>query len=226
MIASSGNGNILLDDLFTIPAINVLWAIVTDKRFEKGDPKMDLLTASMNGFLRFSNGGPNLLSLLPFLRFIAPESTGYNKLFGYIKPIRDYVQVHYSATKMCIFIQWLFYIKDVIAEHRKTRNPGDPRDFIDVYLEMLDDKQDDPNFNGKQRSEWFALIYFSCFFCLDVQLLGIIFDMFVAGSETTSHTLGFALLLMILNQDVQSKVQDEIELVLQGNFPTLADRGR
>lgn len=70
-------------------------------------------------------------------------------------------------------------------------------------------------------------------FCLSMviggaeeQLLGTIFDIFVAGSETTSHTLGFALLFMIFHPQIQTKVQQEIDEILQGRQPSLADRGR
>lgn len=64
------------------------------------------------------------------------------------------------------------------------------------------------------------------FHIIEEQLLGIIFDVFVAGSETTSHTLGFALLYMIMHQDVQRKVQEELDQTLHGRSPSLADRGR
>lgn len=63
-------------------------------------------------------------------------------------------------------------------------------------------------------------------FDAEEQLLGTIFDIFVAGSETTSHTLGFALLFMILHPEIQSKVQQEIDEILQGRLPSLTDRGR
>lgn len=56
--------------------------------------------------------------------------------------------------------------------------------------------------------------------------MATIFDIFVAGSETTSHTLGFSLLFMIFHPKIQEKVQDEIDEILQGRAPSLADRGR
>ena len=57
-------------------------------------------------------------------------------------------------------------------------------------------------------------------------MIGSIIDIFVAGSETTSYSLGFALLHMIDNPDVQAKVQEEIDRVLQGRQPSISDRGR
>lgn len=151
-ITSSENSNILLDDLFTRPVINVLWAILAGKRFERDEPKMDLLTECMNGFIRFSNGGPNLLGLFPFLRFVAPESTGYNKLLGYIKPIRDYIQVNHKKGKTQQRLIVIYNAKEVIAEHRKTRVHEDPRDFIDVYLEIMDEEKDNHDFSGKTKT--------------------------------------------------------------------------
>ena len=56
--------------------------------------------------------------------------------------------------------------------------------------------------------------------------MGIIFDIFIGGSETTSHTLGFSLLFMIFHPQIQTKVQEEIDEILQGRTPSLTDRGR
>ncbi len=50
-------------------------------------------------------------------------------------------------------------------------------------------------------------------------------DFFIAGSETTSTTLNWAVLYMILNPDVQEKVQEELDAVTGGGrLPTMADR--
>ena len=49
-------------------------------------------------------------------------------------------------------------------------------------------------------------------------------DLFGAGSETTATTLSWALLYMILYPDVQQKVHDEIDKVLEGRDPCLEDR--
>jgi len=49
----------------------------------------------------------------------------------------------------------------------------------------------------------------------------------VAGAETTSNTLEFAMLYMILNPDVQTKVQAEIdEVVGQSRLPSLLDKAK
>lgn len=47
----------------------------------------------------------------------------------------------------------------------------------------------------------------------------------MAGSETTSNTMEFAILYMILNPDVQAKVQEEIDAVVgTSRFPNVLDK--
>jgi len=49
----------------------------------------------------------------------------------------------------------------------------------------------------------------------------------MAGSETTSNTLGFAMLYMLLNPDVQRRAQDELDNVVgRSRQPCLQDRPR
>lgn len=49
-------------------------------------------------------------------------------------------------------------------------------------------------------------------------------DMFMAGSETTSKSLGFGFLYMLLYPEVQKKAQEEIDRVVGSRLPTLNDR--
>ena len=49
-------------------------------------------------------------------------------------------------------------------------------------------------------------------------MLRVIQDLFIAGSETTSTALDWALLLMIEHPDVQRKCQQEIEEVSKQSF--------
>uniref|UniRef100_H9H5W2 Uncharacterized protein n=1 Tax=Monodelphis domestica TaxID=13616 RepID=H9H5W2_MONDO len=56
-------------------------------------------------------------------------------------------------------------------------------------------------------------------------LVSCTLDLFLAGTETTSTTLRWALLYMALCPEIQGKIQAEIDRVVgQSRLPTMADR--
>jgi cytochrome P450 len=60
-----------------------------------------------------------------------------------------------------------------------------------------------------------------------LQLVSLCLDLFMAGSETTSNTLGFAVLYMLRHPDVQRRAQAELDSVVgRGNQPMLQHRPR
>lgn len=77
---------------------------------------------------------------------------------------------------------------------------------MDVYLQMLKSPERKDSFSEKQ-------------------LLAICLDMFMAGSETTSNSLTFGFMYLILFPDVQKKAQEEIDRVIgRDRAPSLDDR--
>nr|CAB3235762.1 cytochrome P450 2U1-like [Phallusia mammillata] len=84
-------------------------------------------------------------------------------------------------------------IGELINEHKSTFDPNDIRDILDGYLESFAHKEDNFVFEN----------------CRD-----FCFDLFVAGTETTSTTLKWALLCLMLHQDVQDKMAKEIDNVI------------
>ncbi|XP_075830088.1 cytochrome P450 2C25 [Microtus pennsylvanicus] len=100
------------------------------------------------------------------------------------------------------------YLLERIKEHQESLNVANPRDFIDYYLIKL--KQASHN----EQSE----------FTLE-NLAVTVFDLFGAGTETTSTTLRYALLLLLKHPDVTAKVQEEIHRVVGRNrSPCMQDR--
>lgn len=59
---------------------------------------------------------------------------------------------------------------------------------------------------------------------LDDQLLMILVDLFIAGSQTTTLTLDFLFLWMTVYQDAQAKLQNELDAVVGNRLPDLSDR--
>ncbi|CAH1230951.1 CYP2J2 [Branchiostoma lanceolatum] len=102
----------------------------------------------------------------------------------------------------------LEHVRAEIKEHKETFNREDVRDFIDAFLLEM---QSRPNTENGSFTE--------------TQLEITVLDLFLAGTETVSTTLWWACLLLILNPDIQHKVQGEIEEVLgREGRPSMAQR--
>ncbi|KAI8512180.1 hypothetical protein Bbelb_088190 [Branchiostoma belcheri] len=93
------------------------------------------------------------------------------------------------------------YIRAQMREHQETFDKNDIRDFIDAYL--LEMKTQDPSTST---------------FTED-QLVATVFDLFIGGTESTSTALRWVSLLMMVNPDIQRKVQQEIDSVLGPDQP-------
>ncbi|CAI9607240.1 unnamed protein product, partial [Staurois parvus] len=89
------------------------------------------------------------------------------------------------------------FLGKVLEEHRRTRVPGEPRDYIDCYLEELDMEQEDGH-----KSTFDAENLFTC-----------VGDLFIAGTETTSASLEWILLYMMAYPDIQEKCREEIDRI-------------
>ncbi|XP_044732290.1 probable cytochrome P450 303a1 [Chrysoperla carnea] len=123
-------------------------------------------------------------------------------------PILQYVAPESSGYNFFIEIHkniWKF-IRNEIENHKNTYKDGHIRDFIDAYLEVLQSEDKRSSFS-------------------ELQLVAVCMDFFIAGSETTSKTLGFGFLYLLLNPDVQRKAQEEIDRVVgPDRMPQLSDR--
>ncbi|GLJ22391.1 hypothetical protein SUGI_0421480 [Cryptomeria japonica] len=88
-------------------------------------------------------------------------------------------------------------VKKIIEEHQQRRREfhkeSETKDIIDVLLEM-------ESLDGREITE--------------ENIKAIVFDMFVAGVESTSTTLGWVMSLVIKNTVVAKKMQEEIESVV------------
>ena len=80
-----------------------------------------------------------------------------------------------------------------IKNHKETLDTNEPRDYIDKYLiEIQNTKDPNSSFYGEKGIN---------------NLAANLMDLFMAGSETTSTTLTWAILYMVRNPDVQDKVK-------------------
>ncbi|XP_037369342.1 cytochrome P450 2D14 [Talpa occidentalis] len=102
-------------------------------------------------------------------------------------------------------------LDELIAEHRLSRDPDQPpRDLTDTFLDQVEKAKGNPESSFNEEN-----------------MRMVVSDLFFAGMVTTSTTLVWALLLMILHPDVQRRVQEEIDEVIgQGRRPEMADQAR
>ncbi|XP_043922127.1 cytochrome P450 2D10-like isoform X2 [Protopterus annectens] len=111
-------------------------------------------------------------------------------------------QIFKVQRKMKEFL--LAYIK----QHKDTWDPSEKRDFIDAFITEMEKVKDDPGSSFNEEN-----------------LMHTTLDVFIAGTETTSTTLRWALLFMLIYPAIQSKVQEEIDRVVGKNrSPKLDDR--
>ncbi|XP_071343492.1 cytochrome P450 2J4-like [Trachinotus anak] len=99
------------------------------------------------------------------------------------------------------------FISQEVQRHKKDLDHTNPRDYIDTFLiEMEKHKESNLGFTEA-----------------NIALCSL--DLFLAGTETTSTTLQWALIFLIKNPDIQEKVQAEIDRVIgQTRQPSMADR--
>uniref|UniRef100_A0A8C4YU09 Cytochrome P450 2J2-like n=1 Tax=Gopherus evgoodei TaxID=1825980 RepID=A0A8C4YU09_9SAUR len=98
------------------------------------------------------------------------------------------------------------FVREMTAKHREDWNPSETRDFIDCYLKEIAKADADSSF-------------------CEENLIVSTLDLFIAGTETTSATIRWALLYMALYPDVQERVQAEIDAVIgHSRQPAMDDR--
>nr|XP_022332619.1 cytochrome P450 2C28-like isoform X1 [Crassostrea virginica] len=100
------------------------------------------------------------------------------------------------------------HLSQLVKEHKETFDENNSRDYIDVFLRKMRAEKGNPTTTFD-----------------DEQLLKILSELFVAGTETTSTALRWFSLFMIRHPDVQDKMRKEINDVIgTSRFPSLEDK--
>ena len=97
-------------------------------------------------------------------------------------------------------------------DHVKTFDENNIRDFTDMLILARQEAENDPDEKHLEK-------------LMDIHIVMTLFDIFIAGFQTSRATLRFAVLYMIAYPEIQTKVQDEIyRVVPPGEFPQLCHR--
>jgi len=170
---------------FAVPVLNVLWDMVAGHAFKREDKELKRILDLMN--FTFVSKLFATAMVMPWVRFIFPSLTGYNKRLEALKSMQD-------------------VIRHEMKEHLKDIDYDNPRDLIDSYLIEMK-TSGDPEFHEEQ-----------------LTMIGM--DLMSAGSDTTSTTLLWSVLYLVLNPDVQEHCFQEINDNLGAGTVSLTDMSK
>uniref|UniRef100_A0A384D254 Cytochrome P450 2D15 n=1 Tax=Ursus maritimus TaxID=29073 RepID=A0A384D254_URSMA len=174
------------------------------------DKAVSNVISSLTFGRRFEYDDPRFLKLLDRLQAGVEEDQGF--LHEFLNSIPVLLRIPGLASKVFSAQKAFMALTDeLIQECRMTWDPTQPpRDLTDAFLEEMEKAKGSPesSFN-------------------DENLRMVISDLFAAGMVSTSTTLTWALLLMILHPDVQRRVQQEIDEVIgRVQRPEMGDQTR
>lgn len=165
----SGEMGVDLTPLISTAVSNVISSISLGQRFHHQDTEFSTLLDLMARGLEISVNSPAvLINIFPWLYYVP---------CGVFRELR---QVENDIT---------VFLKNIIARHRTTLDPNNPRDLIDMYLVEMQAQQT----AAEPADSTFSEDY----------LFYIIGDLFIAGTDTTTNSILWMLLYMCLYPDIQ-----------------------
>ena len=123
--------------------------------------------------------------------------------------------IHKIGITSFLNIIWttLDYCNEYIEVHKAKSIDGDnPLTFIEAFLHKIQTTQDKNHPLYGERGI--------------LNLKNTLFDLFLAGSDTTSAALNWGMLYMILNPEVQDKVRQELKANIGSRKPKVSDRSQ
>ncbi|CAI5692811.1 cytochrome P450 2F3 [Oreochromis niloticus] len=157
---------------------------------------------------RFSYEDKQFLRLLTILSHIGKlNSSPVGQMYNLFSKLMD----HLPGPHHKVFAEYeevRKFIKMKIQEHKDTLDPSSPRDYIDSFLIRI---------NQEKEISTTEFHYDN--------LVSTIMTLFLAGTQTTSSTLRFALSVLIKYPKIQETMQQEIDSVTgKGRCPSMEDR--
>ncbi|XP_041852024.1 cytochrome P450 2D14-like [Melanotaenia boesemani] len=172
--------------MFHNAASNIICQVLFGKRYEYDDDTIKTIVRCFTENTRISNGPWAMIyNSLPIIRNLP-------------LPFRKAFKNHETCRNIA---------RRLVNEFKKTRVPGEPRHFVDCYLDELEKR------GGQDNS-------FS-----EEELVAACLDLYSAGTDTTSNTLLTAFLYLMNHPHIQERCQREIDQVLEGkDRPSFEDR--
>ncbi|XP_010972618.2 cytochrome P450 2C21 isoform X1 [Camelus dromedarius] len=159
---------------------------------------------------RFEYSDEEFLALIKYINENARlASTSWIELYNAFPFLIHYLPGSHNTLFKNIIEQRKFIFEN-IKKHQEFLDLSNPQDFIDYFLIKMEKEK-----HNKQSE-----------FTMD-NLITTVWDVFTAGTETTSMTLRYGLLLLLKHPEVTAKVQEEIDRVIgRHRSPCMQDRSR
>ncbi|KAE8606026.1 hypothetical protein XENTR_v10010577 [Xenopus tropicalis] len=124
-------------------------------------------------------------------------------LIGFL-PFGKHQQLFRNASEVYDFLL------QIIGRFSENRKPQSPRHFIDAYMDEMERNEADPDSTYSMENLIFS-----------------VGELIIAGTETTTNVLRWAMLFMALYPNIQGQVQKEIDGVVGLNrMPTFEEKSR
>ncbi|KAI6060212.1 Cytochrome P450 2H2-like protein [Aix galericulata] len=198
--------------LLTAAVGNTICRILFGHRFDYGDQQyLDVLRRVAQNFLLESSaigkaglGGSRREGSPHPGTAPGASSQLYNILPGLLERLPG---SHWTFFHNTFFVQ--DFLTRKVEENAVAGEPTTaPRDFADAFLRKMEQEKENPETAFTQDN-----------------LRVTVFDVFLAGTETTSMTLRYCLMVLLRHPDVAEKIQEEIERVIGTERPpALRDR--
>lgn len=169
--------------MFHNAASNIIFTILFGARFEYDDETLKLFVKLFTENAKIANGPWAMIyDSVPLVRSLP-------------LPFQKAFQNARSSKKMT---------ENLISEQRRTRVPGQPRHFLDCYLDEVEKRDNGSSFD-------------------EARLTWTMMDLHFAGTDTTSNTLLTAFLYLSTHPDIQERCYQEINEVLGGKAKVCFD---
>nr|BAV93937.1 cytochrome P450 3201A1 [Chamberlinius hualienensis] len=187
ILSNYNNKNMEMTTIFLKPTQQILWKLVSGHKLK--DEDLEKFSNELDYFMKTCRPH-HPVNMMPILRYIPPNGFGYKVVVNFSKSVRNYLQ-------------------PIIQQHLIERNKSTDRDFIDLYLDQIEEMS---------KTSASCPPY-------DVEhLMGSLWDIFIAGTETSNTLSRWTFLYMAIFPQVQQKIQTEIDLIVGENrIPTLDD---
>jgi cytochrome P450 family 2 subfamily U polypeptide 1 len=160
---------------------------------------------------RYEYHDENFLQLKHAVDALVQRAAPPTSLYGLIRFLKlkiPFLKARDSTSKSILKLE--DFCKQIAEEHRKAYQPGSKDDYIDAYITEKAERE-----KSKNNAEMFD----------DDSLHQNLNLLFLAGTETSTTTLRWGLLFMMMHPDIQRKVQQEIDDVVgRQRLPSVNDR--